>query len=323
MMMSCILFHFYIKPQHAQAALADVTVVSYSISTSNHNSLIVYPSLPQLYLIPFLHQTTTLVDDILLMAMLYLIPFLHQTTTSSVAMSPSMRCILFHFYIKPQRKRGCHSRPCVVSYSISTSNHNQECVYLGSCSVVSYSISTSNHNTADLPSRYKGLYLIPFLHQTTTLCLDLRIELLLYLIPFLHQTTTLVVVIWISFKLYLIPFLHQTTTFQRYDWLSYCCILFHFYIKPQHVNSHTSLPNRCILFHFYIKPQQTGLRYFRGFVVSYSISTSNHNLPSTRAMSAAVVSYSISTSNHNGWVRLPLYLLLYLIPFLHQTTTLS
>ena len=35
--MSCILFHFYIKPQPTNGYFAIQPVVSYSISTSNHN----------------------------------------------------------------------------------------------------------------------------------------------------------------------------------------------------------------------------------------------------------------------------------------------
>ena len=125
---------------------------------------------------------------------LYLIPFLHQTTTSTNVNFPASRCILFHFYIKPQ--------PHTMIKAL--------------CVVVSYSISTSNHNSSSEASSLRLLYLIPFLHQTTTcgkceVCLNK-----LYLIPFLHQTTTSN--IWVSqnYLLYLIPFLHQTTTSWTY-----------------------------------------------------------------------------------------------------------
>ena len=57
---SCILFHFYIKPQRYACCQYVNVVVSYSISTSNHNEPLVVPSNEVLYLIPFLHQTTTL-----------------------------------------------------------------------------------------------------------------------------------------------------------------------------------------------------------------------------------------------------------------------
>ena len=56
---------------------------------------------------------------------------------------------------------------------------------------------------------------------------------------------------------------------------------------------------RCILFHFYIKPQPYEAKEFGIIVVSYSISTSNHNLPPAQTRMCLVVSYSISTSNHN------------------------
>ena len=143
------------------------------------------------------------------------------------------------------------------------------------------------------------LYLIPFLHQTTTLRICIFFNNQLYLIPFLHQTTTpLSPGIYIA-KLYLIPFLHQTTTRGKFPWFKACCILFHFYIKPQRTRLLMPMTDGCILFHFYIKPQPITIWWHQRLVVSYSISTSNHN-----------------------WKKLTIWsLLLYLIPFLHQTTT--
>ena len=57
----------------------------------------------------------------------------------------------------------------VVSYSISTSNHNRELKQFSDLKVVSYSISTSNHNMVTFIVWVLVLYLIPFLHQTTTM----------------------------------------------------------------------------------------------------------------------------------------------------------
>ena len=99
-------------------------------------------------------------------------------------------CILFHFYIKPQREWYVYKHQEVVSYSISTSNHNIEKRQLLDTYVVSYSISTSNHNLHGVILRNRKLYLIPFLHQTTTCICFGKTFPLLYLIPFLHQTTT-------------------------------------------------------------------------------------------------------------------------------------
>ncbi len=145
----------------------------------------------------------------------------------------------------------------------------------------------------------------------------------LYLIPFLHQTTTRKAQALQKLKLYLIPFLHQTTTATyRLFWCTRC-ILFHFYIKPQLKKFIISTEKRCILFHFYIKPQRLGDKDSRGGVVSYSISTSNHNCGKCASCLAAVVSYSISTSNHNVTRNGKATIRLYLIPFLHQTTTVQ
>ena len=143
--------------------------------------------------------------------------------------------------------------------------------------------------------------------------------------------------------MYLIPFLHQTTTILTFLNTYASCILFHFYIKPQPCLRQCDEYASCILFHFYIKPQQalalaiyflvvsysisTSNHNFGLFivsfvsVVSYSISTSNHNPASPLISKDSVVSYSISTSNHNIFPIVLYYRSLYLIPFLHQTTT--
>ena len=57
-----------------------------------------------LYLIRFLHQTTTSHNNSFTRLMLYLIRFLHQTTTFMANTKFKFSCILFVFYIKPQRR---------------------------------------------------------------------------------------------------------------------------------------------------------------------------------------------------------------------------
>ena len=121
-----------------------------------------------LYLIPFLHQTTTGRHLVMISWLLYLIPFLHQTTTKNTASLCVCSCILFHFYIKPQLILPYYPDFHVVSYSISTSNHNHRDGSSARRKVVSYSISTSNHNREAQIAQIAKLYLIPFLHQTTT-----------------------------------------------------------------------------------------------------------------------------------------------------------
>ena len=123
-MTGCILLNFYIKPQHKRMRSVYSQVVSYWISTSNHNYTHVDCSKFMLYLIEFLHQTTTFKFN-------YIFIFC---------------CILLNFYIKPQLSSSITFSYFVVSYWISTSNHNF-------CSVLFFSLM---------------LYLIEFLHQTTT-----------------------------------------------------------------------------------------------------------------------------------------------------------
>ncbi len=95
-------------------------------------------------------------------------------------------------------------------------------------------VSGKSINPLHLPRKsHKKLYLIPFLHQTTT---DKEASASHYCC--------------ILFHFYIKP--------QRCSILSLRasgCILFHFYIKPQPILSLRASDAGCILFHFYIKPQ--------------------------------------------------------------------
>ena len=144
--------------------------------------------------------------------MLYLIEFLHQTTTFNSCETRSLCCILLNFYIKPQLCLYASSgvRCCILlNFYIKPQPRFESYTYRG---VVSYWISTSNHNS---PASNNGpvlLYLIEFLHQTTTSTSFRKWPSRLYLIEFLHQTTTVGRAAQIAEELYLIEFLHQTTT---------------------------------------------------------------------------------------------------------------
>ena len=143
----CILSSFYIKPQlwdsswkHAQ----DCILSSFYIKPQLMSAICSGVSL--LYLIVFLHQTTTLRSCVSVFLRLYLIVFLHQTTTRVVWYKIQNYCILSSFYIKPQPCLSLRLHLYIVSYRLSTSNHN--CRVVGSaCNlIVSYRLSTSNHN---------------------------------------------------------------------------------------------------------------------------------------------------------------------------------
>ena len=165
----------------------------------------------------------------------------------------------------------------VVSYLISTSNHNSVPRPLDRASVVSYLISTSNHNCGTCRTEHRKLCHILFLHQTTT-------ALLLY-----HAHTCCVISYF-----YIKP---QPSV--AAEWLTVSCVISYFYIKPQ-LQRVARLGNaRCVISYFYIKPQLLIFVQFHWFVVSYLISTSNHNPRLISNIGVYVVSYLISTSNHN------------------------
>ena len=108
------------------------------------------------------------------------------------------------------------------------------------------------------------LYLIEFLHQTTTIYEDVRLDHMLYLIEFLHQTTTLLVSFPLTLLLYLIEFLHQTTTLFRSSPTRRELYLIEF--LHQTTTSIVCAPSSgsCILLNFYIKQQRRG-RYLFDF----------------------------------------------------------
>ena len=167
------------------------------------------------------------------------------------------------------------------------------------------------------------LFLMVFLHQTTTVRKENVQLIALFLMVFLHQTTTRrLLPVWRP-RLFLMVFLHQTTTYAHPLRLWHCCFLWCSYIKPQRFDS----------------------RHYVGSVVSYGVPTSNHNVEqllaqkgqccflwcsyikpqpaSVAGFCSSVVSYGVPTSNHNAkMITSPLFLL-FLMVFLHQTTTLG
>ena len=99
-----------------------------------------------LYIVLFLHQTTTLKQDVLSAFSLYIVLFLHQTTTYKECSELLGSCISYYSYIKPQH---------VVHKGVS-------------CLVVYRTIPTSNHNMNGKHVFLEMLYIVLFLHQTTT-----------------------------------------------------------------------------------------------------------------------------------------------------------
>ena len=118
------IFMSYIKPQPMLRLAHRATVVYRTIPTSNHN-----PS-----------------ESKARSFSLYIVLFLHQTTTDKPFSTRFLRCISYYSYIKPQHKRDVHYIVGVVYRTIPTSNHNSYKVWAFRFCVVYRTIPTSNHN---------------------------------------------------------------------------------------------------------------------------------------------------------------------------------
>ncbi len=217
--------------------------------------LFVNVALAMLFLIPILHQTTTPRRIVFLRPQLFLIPILHQTTTRRTFNSYATRCFSFQFYIKPQLFCIFIKLLVVVSHSNSTSNHNPGPWQTEYGGVVSHSNSTSNHNRIT-SCIHHGL-VVSHSNSTSNHNYSGGRSPPAWVVSHSNSTSNHNQLrgIDIATVLFLIPILHQTTT----DWESNreneCCFSFQFYIKPQRTPALALSVNRCFSFQFYIKPQ--------------------------------------------------------------------
>ena len=167
----------------------------------------------------------------------------------------TMSCFLSRIYIKPQLRPAAYQCIFVVSYLVSTSNHNLEYFWSKVKSVVSYLVSTSNHNNGEMIKDEDLVvsYLVSTSNHNCSNSFPLALSVVSYLVSTSNHNTCPVLVD--HFMLFLISYLHQTTTPRQSTTTSTSCFLSRIYIKPQ-------LPSRDVLLID---------------VVSYLVSTSNHN----------------------------------------------
>ena len=210
-------------------------------------------------------------------ALLYIVLFLHQTTTSVIYVYLSTSCISYYSYIKPQQWQPYRSYACsCISYYSYIKP--QQCQYLccGTC-VVYRTIPTSNHNFQQ-SSEYYSLVVyrtIPTSNHNNFAAATTRQTL--YIVLFLHQTTTTKPAVQAVAWLYIVLFLHQTTTVASVLLVCISCISYYSYIKPQLCSGLCFMLHCCISYYSYIKPQR--MSYLPTFikVVYRTIPTSNHN----------------------------------------------
>ncbi len=145
-----------------------IIVVYHLFPTSNHNSYYSLKSTLELFIICFLHQTTTPKTSRGSLPKLFIICFLHQTTTKVIFVKIKDSCLSSVSYIKPQLT-AINTRSFVVVYHLfPTSNHNGRYRPWQQLQVVYHLFPTSNHNRClQLPHLHQ-LFIICFLHQTTT-----------------------------------------------------------------------------------------------------------------------------------------------------------
>ena len=124
-----------------------------------------YPSDPG-HIIPPPETTASSSSSIL--SMLYIILFLHQTTTSSQYNLSTNGCISSCSYIKPQLDRDLRHGACRCISSCSYIKPQLFSVDEKTGMVVYHPVPTSNHNGSSMDAIAEPLYIILFLHQTTT-----------------------------------------------------------------------------------------------------------------------------------------------------------
>ena len=187
----------------------------------------------ELFIILFLHQTTTHVLQPLRDSTLFIILFLHQTTTLKLRIIKRLCCLSSCSYIKPQLAR---PTPLMLDRCLSSCSYikpqlrtlNKILAF-----VVYHLVPTSNHNYMAMNQLTNGLFIILFLHQTTTEYQKKKRGAALFIILFLHQTTTSCQYLLLLAALFIILFLHQTTTRPASRPRPTSCLSSCSYIKPQ------------------------------------------------------------------------------------------
>ena len=212
---------------------AECWVVYHLVPTSNHNPPARQHRSHWLFIILFLHQTTTLFINIWLF----------------------MSCLSSCSYIKPQRRNVHGEAEDVVYHLVPTSNHN----FLA---YLTYSFT---------------LFIILFLHQTTT-----------------GNANTQRIIGCLSSCSYIKPQLRCGASACCGSCLSSCS-----YIKPQRSGPLPARPCRCLSSCSYIKPQQTYISPQIRNVVYHLVPTSNHNKRQQTVFITPVVYHLVPTSNHN------------------------
>ena len=143
-------------------------VVYRPFPTSNHNAHAVAKYADEVVYRPFPTSNHNFICLFIDLFVLYIVRFLHQTTTGTRCRAMRWSCISSVSYIKPQLFLCCQCRLEVVYRPFPTSNHNGASKRNDPTKVVYRPFPTSNHNMPPCLFYIFQLYIVRFLHQTTT-----------------------------------------------------------------------------------------------------------------------------------------------------------
>ena len=146
----------------------EVYVVYHLVPTSNHNEPRLYRDPRQVvyHLVPTSNHNQS--PPRKLVYLLFIILFLHQTTTRRFLRRTGWCCLSSCSYIKPQQQFPALLMILVVYHLVPTSNHNEDTEEDTEYRVVYHLVPTSNHNDRPCLMIVSRLFIILFLHQTTT-----------------------------------------------------------------------------------------------------------------------------------------------------------
>ena len=165
--------------------------------------------------------------------------------------------------------------------------------------VVYHLVPTSNHNVSYNIEGNRGLFIILFLHQTTTRCTPQPHTAMLFIILFLHQTTTFAGDAMSPSLLFIILFLHQTTTISQSVKRIFKLFIILFLHQTTTVIVEQFDNIGCLSSCSYIKPQRLIQHRGQQRVVYHLVPTSNHNSLHSSTSHGDVVYHLVPTSNHN------------------------
>ena len=295
----CLWSFSYIKPQLLRSTPRSYEVVYGLFPTSNHNLATIWKNKAKLFMVFFLHQTTTIGNIEIICRKLFMVFFLHQTTTTEIWSMREKGCLWSFSYIKPQLPSELMQTSRVVYGLFPTSNHN-----LGdlrwSCNAVVYGLfPTSNHNRSiDMITESLVVYgLFPTSNHNRQR--DITERQLLFMVFFLHQTTTSLMISSSTISLFMVFFLHQTTTQKQNALAPLSCLWSFSYIKPQLTSLRVGSPTCCLWSFSYIKPQPHGGSWSCRCCCLWSFSYIKPQLLFRPSVHKTVVYGLFPTSNHN------------------------